>query len=200
MNKATVIRLPDTASEAFHAACLMTGCLRRSEEIVCLAIERVDVTRLGTRDLLAETVRLSAAVGSTGSANKERVDVTTYFRPELQAVLHLEALPRCSFVARVLLGFPLADCVRLLQTDAPTITIALLRAVSTLHRQHPPQINEQTCLDRFNPTYPFVDASSSQSSRKARRQGADTGTDEMSITKFVSRFMERGKHERGTHS
>jgi hypothetical protein len=130
----TAKQLSNALSEAFRAACPITGSLQRSEQVICLAIELVDISRLGSRDLLAETVRLSA-VHLVDSALDKWGDVAAYLAPELEAVLGLEVLPRCSYVARVILGFSIGDCVRLLDRDAAEITVALMTAVKCLCRK-----------------------------------------------------------------
>jgi hypothetical protein len=121
--------------EAFLTAYLVTQSDAIAEQMVCLAIERVDASQLYGRVLLAKTLSLCVAL-STNAAEADSVGSKNWSLPEqLQAVMELQRALRYCFVARVLLDFSLRDCVDVLQMDAVTITKSLIEATQRLCRR-----------------------------------------------------------------
>ena len=125
--------------EAFLTAYVITRSEFVAEQLVCLAIERLRPSQLQSSALVAETLKLSAEF-TKGEQNQGRLGVARLdLGDELAALMELESAMRYSYVARVLLGYCLAECVLLLQTDAVTITrklMAAMRHICERRREH----------------------------------------------------------------
>ncbi len=121
--------------QAFLTAYLLTRSEAMAERMVCLAIESLGAEQLRSRALIARTLSLCVELNG-GAFNAESLGSGTLPLPEeLKAVTELEPAMRRCFVARVLLGFSLRDCVALLQSDPVTITSNLLEATRRLCRR-----------------------------------------------------------------
>lgn len=134
MSRSDVAGLSKLCSEAFLAAYLVTGCQFASEHIVYCAIDELEPERVDSCELLAGTVRLAVGFARAQSEVLRPGSETLKLPDDLERVMQLRPILRYSFVARVLLGFSLGDCVKLLQEDAITITSALIRATCQLNK------------------------------------------------------------------
>ena len=121
--------------KAVSAALLICGDIETAENVVADAMQSLDAEDLGTDALFIciSTLSIQSTRNAAGRSIQSKACERFFpLPPELQNVLDLPRLPRCSFVLHFLLGLPVSTSACLLQLERYQVIDYYCAALSIL--------------------------------------------------------------------